>query len=120
MSTFNPKNLYLERVGGGSHFRNVRFDKESSVLGRHESCDLIVGGRTVSRLHCAFTFANGKLYVTNLSASTSTFLNDDKVNVHRCCFKILSMPAIAKFKIEMINSQKTKVLFVSFKAFQVL
>jgi pSer/pThr/pTyr-binding forkhead associated (FHA) protein len=78
----NPKGLYFERQGAKVQFSKIlHISKENSVVGRGNDCDIRISynSRTVSRHHCMLTLENGRLYVENVSGTTCTYLNNDKV-----------------------------------------
>lgn len=79
----NPRGLFFKRLGKGSHSRILHLTRAVSKVGRHETCHIRIAGqsRTVSREHCQLTLENGRVYIENISKSTSTFLNQDKVRL---------------------------------------
>ncbi|XP_070490632.1 uncharacterized protein [Chironomus tepperi] len=80
---FNPRGLYLERVGQGAReCRYIQFRNPSNIIGRSPDADVCfntINANTVSREHSVVTFNNGRMYIDNLSQTNPTFLNDDKV-----------------------------------------
>lgn len=79
---FNPRGLFLQRVGSGSASRFLNFPTGNCLVGRHESCDIIIKGssRIVSRKQCRMYFENTRLFIEDISESNYTFINQDRVN----------------------------------------
>lgn len=51
-------------------------DKPNTLIGRHESCDIIINDPLVSKEHCKIsTDELNKFYIEDLGSSNSTFLN---------------------------------------------
>lgn len=79
---FNPHGLFLQRVGNGSASRFLHFASKNCMVGRHESCDIVIKGssRIVSRRQCRLYFENSRLFIENVSKSNYTFINADRVS----------------------------------------
>lgn len=56
--------------------------REEMVIGRHPSCDVVVGDDTVSRRHARLTFRDGGWIVQDLDSTNGTRLNGQYVG--RC------------------------------------
>lgn len=50
-----------------------------AILGRSQSCDIVLPGTHVSRQHAELYFQSGKLHVKDLGSSNGTFVNRKKV-----------------------------------------
>ncbi|MFQ3670505.1 MAG: FHA domain-containing protein [Verrucomicrobiia bacterium] len=55
----------------------LRNDRE--VLGRFDNCDLIIPHPSVSKHHCVFEKADGKMQVADLNSSNGTFINGAQI-----------------------------------------
>ncbi|MBK7597083.1 MAG: FHA domain-containing protein [Acidobacteria bacterium] len=53
--------------------------KETTSIGRDESCDIILDGDTVSRVHCIIS-RYGNIYVLKDSSRNGTWVNGERVN----------------------------------------
>lgn len=82
---FNPRGLYLEREGAGTASRFLNFPSGNCLVGRHETCDIVIKGssRIVSRKQCKMYFESGRLFIENVSESNHTFINQDRVITHQ-------------------------------------
>lgn len=64
----------------------VKFSGRSSTMDVYISTN---NANTVSREHSLIEFKNGKMYISNLSKTNPTFLNNDKVCEHqKSCMRI--------------------------------
>jgi two-component system NtrC family sensor kinase len=63
----------------GRKVSEVRADKEAYVLGRHESCDIVLEDKTVSRRHARLEIAGGGAWVEDLGSRNGTYVNGRKV-----------------------------------------
>lgn len=57
------------------HRDSASVEKDGILIGRLETCDVILDDKTVSRVHAAINFRDGKYYIVNLSASNVITLN---------------------------------------------
>jgi hypothetical protein len=53
----------------------VEFERDRILLGRLDTCDLVLDHRTVSRIHAAINFTDSRYSVVNLSSSNPLTLN---------------------------------------------
>ncbi|QDU96459.1 ATP-binding protein [Lignipirellula cremea] len=54
-------------------------EEDSLVIGRHRTCDVVIGSDTVSRRHTRIFSQDGGFYVEDLKSTNGTFLNDVQV-----------------------------------------
>lgn len=54
-----------------------------TLIGRHESCDLVIGDRTVSAKHAELAIRSDGVTITNLMATNGTRVNGDTVQTAR-------------------------------------
>lgn len=52
----------------------------SFTIGRSPNCDVVIGERTASRIHCLVTATNNKLFIEDLAPTNPTVINDEKVS----------------------------------------
>lgn len=56
-------------------------NKAVSVLGRDESCDIVINDKLISKKHCKITLNNeGHYHVEDLDSTNSTYLNGKLLN----------------------------------------
>jgi pSer/pThr/pTyr-binding forkhead associated (FHA) protein len=60
--------------------RNVRLDKNIFVIGREESCDLILADALVSRRHATIVLTEDEYYIADMGSTNGTKLNDERVD----------------------------------------
>ena len=83
--------------GGGDP---IPLMKEKLLVGRRESCDIVLRFANVSAHHCQLTFDSGYLYVRDLGSRNGIKINDIKVEEKRIDpGDILS---VAKHKYEVL------------------
>jgi pSer/pThr/pTyr-binding forkhead associated (FHA) protein len=56
----------------------VRF-KDRWIVGYHPECDFRVDGQTVSGIHCQITRTRNRLYISDLSSTNGTYVNQERV-----------------------------------------
>src|SRR5436190_6349878 len=54
---------------------SLSVQKDGILIGRLDTCDIVLDDTTVSRVHAAVNFRDGKYYVVNLSSSNIITLN---------------------------------------------
>ena len=69
------RQLKLVVVDGPDAGRRVRADADRMVIGKHESCDLVVTDESVSRFHCDMTIVDGRVLVRDLESKNGTTLD---------------------------------------------
>ncbi len=70
----------LVPVRGGD---DIPLSKKEMILGRHESCDVILRFSNVSGKHCKLAMMNGYWYVVDLKSSNGTRINGVRVQDRR-------------------------------------
>lgn len=66
----------LKPVGGGD---TIPLLKSLLVVGRRESCDIVLKFSNVSGIHCKLSIVNGKWMVKDLNSSNGTKINDEQI-----------------------------------------
>jgi hypothetical protein len=67
-------------IGGGD---TIPLRKKSLLIGRRESCDIVLRFPNVSAHHCQLTLMNGYWYVRDLQSRNGVKVNNIKVNEKR-------------------------------------
>lgn len=67
---------YCLRVGP----RHIVIDAAETVVGRDETCPLMVTGALVSRRHARFLLEGGELWIEDLESRNGTFVNDARIS----------------------------------------
>lgn len=76
-----PKNLgELQPVGGGDP---IPLLKTTLLIGRRESCDIVLRFPNVSGAHCELSLVDGHWFVKDLGSSNGTKLNGTRVSEGR-------------------------------------
>ena len=86
----------LVPVGGGD---NIPLLKKSLLVGRRESCDIVLRFGNVSGNHCQLSVENGYWYVQDLNSQNGTKLNGSRITRKRA--DPGATLAIAKHKYEL-------------------
>ena len=67
-------------LNGEMASHNWILDKDELVLGRDDSCDIVIPQRQISRQHLVFRRMNeGKFYLEDLESKNGTWLNGNRV-----------------------------------------
>src|SRR5256885_1544877 len=53
----------------------LSLEKDGILIGRLDTCDIVLDHKTVSRVHAAINFRDGKYFIVNLSSSSVITLN---------------------------------------------
>ncbi len=69
-----PIELTLVTPAGATH--QVLMKHSPFTIGRHESCDMVLNSRSVSRLHCQLKLKSFGLTVKDLESRNGTYVND--------------------------------------------
>ena len=56
--------------------------KDSSIIGKSETSDIVINNRYVSRRHARITRENGKFYIEDLGSTNKTYINGNKIPVN--------------------------------------
>lgn len=67
-------------VGGGDP---IPLRKEEIIVGRKDSCDIVLRFSNVSSRHCQLTLSNGYWYIEDLKSTNGVKINGKKVTDHR-------------------------------------
>jgi transcriptional regulator with PAS, ATPase and Fis domain len=65
----------LTVVGGPNSGQTYTSSGDRTVIGTHESAELILADRTVSRFHCEITFSDGRLAIKDLGSRNGTLID---------------------------------------------
>ncbi|NBB96399.1 MAG: FHA domain-containing protein [Planctomycetes bacterium] len=60
--------------------KTIRIDKETTLIGRGQDCDLRVPIEMCSRQHCQFEVRQGGVVLRDLGSANGTFVNNERVN----------------------------------------
>jgi pSer/pThr/pTyr-binding forkhead associated (FHA) protein len=72
--------IKLYQSGPARLLDEIVVDRFPFLLGRHQECDFRLHHPMVSRRHCRFNQAEGKLLVDDLHSLNGTYLNGQRVN----------------------------------------
>ncbi len=70
-----PKTLFAVLSSGQA----VKIDKDSAVIGRSRTCDVVINSAKVSRQHANITRTAGKFFIEDLGSANGIFRNGEKV-----------------------------------------
>jgi len=68
--------LTLEWQTDGEKRMQALKDGQQLTIGRHQTCDIVLGDPHVSRRHASIHYRDGRFHVTNLSQTNPVVLND--------------------------------------------
>ncbi len=54
-------------------------EDEEIIIGRDDSCDIVVKAKGVSRKHCKIKYDNEQIYLEDLNSTNGTFIGDEKI-----------------------------------------
>lgn len=95
-----PIELTLVTAAGQSH--QILMAHSPMVIGRHESCDIVLNSRSVSRLHCQLKLKSFGLTVKDLESRNGTFLDDVQIaSKERVSIKEGSVLKIGRFRLRV-------------------
>lgn len=57
----------------------IRIDKDTMIIGRSRTCDVVIPSAKVSRQHASLTRTDGELYIEDLGSANGVWLNGEKV-----------------------------------------
>jgi len=69
----------LQSIHGANPGQLYSLDGESSILGRHPECDIVLDAAAVSRQHARILKFEGNFYVEDLNSRNGTFVNGRQV-----------------------------------------
>ena len=87
--------------GGGD---SIPLLKESLLVGRRESCDIVLRFANVSAHHCELSFSEGYLYVLDRQSRNGTKVNGKKVGDQKALVQPGDELAVAKHRYEVVYS----------------
>lgn len=70
--------LILFKKDGSRKTFSLRSD--STIIGRHDDCDLLIPLKDVSRRHCQINLNNDSLKIRDLGSRNGTFINGKRIN----------------------------------------
>ena len=76
MNKMNPVYGELRPVGGGD---TIPLMKSTLIIGRRESCDIVLKFPNVSSVHCKLSIVDGKWMVKDLKSSNGTKINNEQI-----------------------------------------
>lgn len=56
--------------------------KNSCVIGRSSSCDVVLPLEGVSRQHCKLEIEDGSIFITDLGSTNGVLINSEKIPAH--------------------------------------
>ena len=74
-----PSLILIKAPGGSSAGQAYPLTADTVVLGREETCDIVIPNHAVSRRHAQITRANGQFFVDDLKSRNHTFVNNREV-----------------------------------------
>ena len=72
-----PKMFEIRATKTGSHSKGGVFGKGRILLGRTESCDLIVNNDAVSAVHAVMEIFDDRAVIYDMNSTNGTYVNDD-------------------------------------------
>ncbi len=73
----------LQLLKGQTPGQVFALDRESSVLGRHPDCDIVLDVQAVSRQHAKILRTGADFYVEDMESRNGTFVNGEKIAERR-------------------------------------
>lgn len=73
----------LQLLKGQTPGQIFALDRESSVLGRHPDCDIVLDVQAVSRQHARIVRAGSDFFVEDMESRNGTFVNGEKIDKRR-------------------------------------
>ena len=97
------KMFEIRPTSEGSRFKGGVFGKGRLLIGRTESCDLIVNSDSISAVHAVVEIFDDKAVIYDMNSTNGTFVNDEKIivkEIHRGDFFRL---AEIEFEFDLYN-----------------
>lgn len=60
-----------------------KLDKDSCIIGRSGSCDVVIPHESISRKHCQIDYRNGELFVTDLGSINGVTIDGQKITPNK-------------------------------------
>ena len=57
----------------------IRVDKDTMIIGRSRTCDVVIPSAKVSRQHASLSRVDGDLYIEDLGSANGVWLNGEKI-----------------------------------------
>ena len=57
----------------------IRIDKDTMIIGRSRTCDVVIPSAKVSRQHASLSRVDGDLYIEDLGSANGVWLNGEKI-----------------------------------------
>src|SRR5262245_58350403 len=76
-----PSLVLMKAPNGASTGERYPLDGDLFVLGRDDTCQIVIPNNTVSKRHAQITRAGGQFYLEDLKSRNHTFLNNREVTV---------------------------------------
>ena len=76
-----PKMYELKPTSEASKIKSGVFPKGRFILGRTESCDLVINNDAISAVHAVLEIFDDRAVVYDMNSTNGTYVNDDKVIV---------------------------------------
>src|SRR5262245_31139618 len=76
-----PSLVLMKAPNGASTGERYPLDGDLFVLGRDDTCQIVIPNNTVSKRHAQITKAGGQFYLEDLKSRNHTFLNNKEVTV---------------------------------------
>lgn len=70
----------LQVVGGASAGRVFRLDRESTLIGRNQDCDVVLEPKSVSRRHAEVVRRHGACLIRDLGSTRGTFVDGERLS----------------------------------------
>lgn len=70
----------LIRVTPKGESQRVPIERQSTIIGRSDDCQIRVRSAGMSRKHCEVTIEDGSVTVRDLGSSNGTFVNQEKID----------------------------------------
>jgi len=67
--------MYVTLLSGES----IKIDKDTMIVGRSRTCDVIIPSAKVSRQHASISRVNGELFVEDLGSANGVWKDGEKV-----------------------------------------
>ena len=74
--------MYLVIKGKNEAVRNVQLDadRNSWLIGRESSCDIVLNSSQISRRHAKISFGNGQYFIEDCGSALGTYIGNVKIN----------------------------------------
>ena len=70
-----PLDMYVTLLSGES----IKIDKDTMIVGRSRTCDVIIPSAKVSRQHASISRVNGELYMEDLGSANGVWKDGEKI-----------------------------------------